>query len=100
MNVTMLGAATWALNILGKKFGFIKQDGNIDLFLRGMNSESFNIPLVENVQRVNTGMAAGSSVSPAGAPLATATGTGPAFSPSPRIGSAVNMSYVPAFAYN
>ncbi len=97
MNVTMLGAFTWGLNILGKKFGFIRQGGNIDLFLRGMNSESFNIPLVENVQRTNTGQA-GSAASPAGTPLPWTAGSGPAMSQ--RMGSQVNMSYVPAFAYN
>jgi hypothetical protein len=102
VNVTMLGAFTWPLNIIGKKFGWWRQGGSIDLFLRGVNSESFNLPMVENVKRVNTGgrMAGGASSAMAGAPIGVASGTGPAMSMGNRAGSAVNYTYVPAFAYD
>jgi len=100
-NITLAGGITLLLNILGKKFGYIRQGGNIDLFLRGFNSESVNIPAVEAVQRTNTGSRmGGSSSAAAGAPLALASGTGPAMSYGNRSGSAVNMSYVPPFAYD
>jgi hypothetical protein len=97
----MLGAITWPLNIIGKKFGWWRQEGNIDLFLRGVNSESFNIPAVEAVKRANTGgagMMGGGTSAPAGTPLPFGAGTGAAISP--RGMSSVNYSYVPSFAYD
>ena len=101
-NVTLAGGITLLLNILGKKFGYIRQGGNVDLFLRGFNSEAVNIPMLENVQRQNTGATrmGGSASAVAGAPIALASGTGPAMSYGNRSGSAVNSSYVPVFAYD